>query len=82
MESLHHEGGDSVVHAASPSREDKDTDWRLPLIKYIREPGDTTDRKIRRQALKYTLLDDELCRRTVDGVLLKCLDAEAARSSC
>jgi hypothetical protein len=32
--------------------------------------------KTRRQALKYTMLDGELYRRTVDGLLLKCLGAE------
>jgi hypothetical protein len=37
------------------------------------------DRKICSQDLKYTLLDDELYRRMVDGLLLKCLDEEAAR---
>jgi hypothetical protein len=29
--------------------------------------------------IKYTLVGDELYRRTVDGILLKCLDEEQAR---
>jgi hypothetical protein len=37
------------------------------------------DRKIRRQSLKYTLLDNELYRRTIDGMLLKCLSEEQAK---
>jgi hypothetical protein len=55
------------------------TDWRLPLLKCIRDPGKTTDKKIKRQVLKYTSIDDELCQRTIDGVLLKCLDQEQAK---
>jgi hypothetical protein len=59
-----------------------DTVWidrRLPLLKCIRDPGKTTDKKIKWQALKYTLLDDDLYRRTIDGVLLKCLGGEQAK---
>jgi hypothetical protein len=55
------------------------TDWRLPLLKCIRDPGKTTDKKVKRQVLKYTLIDDELYRRTIDGVLLKCLGEEQAK---
>jgi hypothetical protein len=35
------------------------TDWRLPLLECIRDPEKTTDKKIKRQALKYTSLDDD-----------------------
>jgi hypothetical protein len=49
-------------------------DWRVPLINYLKDLSQTRDRKIRRQALKYTLLNDELYRRTIDGLFLKCLD--------
>jgi hypothetical protein len=49
------------------------TDWRLPLLECIRDPRKTADKKIKRQALKYTSLDDDLFRGTIDGVLLKCL---------
>jgi hypothetical protein len=35
-------------------------DWRLPLLECIRDPGKTTDKKIKRQALKYMSLDDDL----------------------
>jgi hypothetical protein len=52
---------------------------RLPLLKCIRDPGKTTDKKIKWQVLKYTLIDDELYWRTFDGVLLKCLGEEEAR---
>ena len=29
-------------------------DWRVPLVSYLKDPSQTRDRKIRRQALKYT----------------------------
>jgi hypothetical protein len=48
------------------------TDWRLQLLECIRDPEKTTDKKIKRQALKYMSLDDYLYRRTIDDVLLKC----------
>jgi hypothetical protein len=54
-------------------------DWRLPLLEYIRDPERTTDKKIKWQALKYTSLNDDLYRRTIDGVLLKCLGEEHAK---
>jgi hypothetical protein len=55
------------------------TDWRLPLLKCIRDPEKITDKKIKRQALKYMLLDDDLYQRTIDGMLLKCLGEEQAK---
>jgi hypothetical protein len=55
------------------------TDWRLPLLRCIRDPGKTTDKKVKRQVLKYTSLDDDLYRRTIDGVLLWCLGEEQAK---
>jgi hypothetical protein len=55
------------------------TDWRLLLLKCIRNPEKTTDKKVKRQMLKYMWTDDELYRRTIDGVLLKCLGEEQAK---
>jgi hypothetical protein len=55
------------------------TDWRLPLLECIRDPEKTTYKKIKWQASKYTSLDDDLYRRTIDGVLLKCLGEEHAK---
>jgi hypothetical protein len=54
-------------------------DWRQPLQEYIENLSGTNDRKLRRQALKYTILDGEVYRRTVDGMLLNCLDDEHAK---
>jgi hypothetical protein len=54
-------------------------DWRLLLLKCIRDPEKTTDKKVKRQVLKYTLIDDELYWRTIDDMLLKCLGEEQAK---
>jgi hypothetical protein len=54
-------------------------DWRLLLLECIRDPRKTTYKKIKRQALKYTSLDDDLYRRTIDDVLLNCLGEEQAK---
>jgi hypothetical protein len=48
-------------------------DWGTPLIRYLENPGHITDRKVRRQALKYVILDNALYHRTIDSLLLKCL---------
>jgi hypothetical protein len=37
------------------------------------------DKKVKRQVLKYMSLDGDLYRRTIDGVLLKCLGEEHAK---
>jgi hypothetical protein len=55
------------------------TDWRLPLLEYIRDPEKTIDKKIKQQALKYMSLDDDLYQRTIDDVLLKCLGKEQTK---
>jgi hypothetical protein len=49
------------------------TDWRLSLLKCIRDPGKTMDKKVKRQVFKYVSIDDDLYQRTIDGVLLKYL---------
>jgi hypothetical protein len=54
------------------------TDWRLPLLECIRDPGKTIDKKVKQHMLKYTSLDDDHYRGTIDGVLLKCLGEEQA----
>jgi hypothetical protein len=54
-------------------------DWRQSIKECIKEPSKTGYRKIWWQTLKYTLVGDELYRRTVDGILLKCLNEEQAQ---
>nr|AAQ56355.1 putative reverse transcriptase [Oryza sativa Japonica Group] len=54
-------------------------DWRYDVHHYLQNPSQSASRKLRYRALKYTLLDDELYYRTIDGVLLKCLNADQAK---
>jgi hypothetical protein len=54
-------------------------DWRLPLLKCIRDPGKTTNKKVMWQVLKYPSVDDELYQRTIDGVLRKCFGEEQTK---
>jgi hypothetical protein len=45
-------------------------DWRKPLIECLQNPSNTKDRNVRRQVLKYTLME---------GLLLKCLNEEESK---
>jgi transposase InsO family protein len=54
-------------------------DCRTPLVRYLENPGHIVDRKVRRQALKYIMLDNALYRRIIDGLLLKCLGSDQSR---
>jgi hypothetical protein len=54
-------------------------DWRTPLVKYLQDPKRMSDRKVRQWELKFVLDGDELYRRTIDDLLLKCLGPDQAR---
>jgi hypothetical protein len=69
---------DSTV-VTSKIVEDEVGDWRTPLVKYLQDPKSVSDRKVRRWALKFILDENELYRRTTDGLLLKCLGPDQAR---
>jgi hypothetical protein len=62
-----------VLLVKSADNEADETDWRTPIVDYLRNPSVRTDRNVRRMAFKYVLMSDELYRQTVDDVLLKCL---------
>ena len=55
-------------------------DWRKEIIVYLKDPSKKVERRVRFQATKYVLLEDELYYRTIDGVLLKCLSDDEAKS--
>jgi len=55
-------------------------DWRKEIIDYLRDPSKKVERRVRFQATKYVLLEDELYYQTIDGVLLKCLGDDEAKS--
>jgi Ribonuclease HI len=54
-------------------------DWRYDVFQYLRNPSQSVSRKLCYKALKYTLLNNDLYYRTIDGVLLKCLSADQAK---
>ena len=54
-------------------------DWRARLIEYLKDPFQKTSKKLRYKAMKYVLLDDRLYYRTIEGILLKCLNQEEAK---
>ena len=55
-------------------------DWRKEVIDYLKDPSKKVERRVRFQATKYVLLEEELYFRTIDGVLLKCSGDDEARS--
>jgi hypothetical protein len=54
-------------------------DWRTPLLSYLENPGHIANRKVWRKALKYVMLNNTLYRRTIDGLLLKCLGSDQSK---
>ena len=56
--------------------ETSNDNWRVEIADYLRNPSQKVARKLRYKSTKYVLLDDQLYYKTVDGVLLKCLNQE------
>jgi hypothetical protein len=54
-------------------------DWRKEIVEYLEDSSKKVIRRIRFQATKYVLRERELYYRTIDGVLLRCLDKEEAK---
>ncbi|XP_058760182.1 uncharacterized protein LOC131633486 [Vicia villosa] len=54
------------------------TDWRTPIIEYLKDPSLNTYRKIKYRALSYVLMGNELFEKTPEGILLKCLGENEA----
>ncbi|XP_050915881.1 uncharacterized protein LOC127130975 [Lathyrus oleraceus] len=55
-----------------------DTDWRNPIINYLKDPSTDTERKTKYRALSYVLIGNELFKKTLEGILLKCLGESEA----
>jgi hypothetical protein len=75
-------GGSRISRITDESREKMATDpdyWRTHMVRYLENAGHIADRKVQRQALKYVMLDNTLYRRTIDGLLLKCLGSDQSR---
>ncbi|XP_058784569.1 uncharacterized protein LOC131659384 [Vicia villosa] len=49
------------------------TDWRSSIIEYLKDSSLNTDRKTKYRALSYVLMGNELFKKTLEGILLKCL---------
>ncbi|KAL0454586.1 UNVERIFIED_CONTAM: hypothetical protein Slati_0797800 [Sesamum latifolium] len=62
---------------------EEDRSWRSNLIRYLKSdilPDDpVVAKRIKFKAARFTMVGDELYKRTVDGPLLKCLDEERAK---
>jgi hypothetical protein len=54
-------------------------DWRKSIADYLRDPSQKVNKGICRIAFKFTLINDELYRRTTEDLLLKCLDHDQAK---
>jgi hypothetical protein len=67
-----------LANNLDPKDKAKNGDGRVPIITYLRDPGDGAERNIRRLAFKDILIDDDLCHRTTEDLLLKCLDSDQA----
>jgi hypothetical protein len=55
-------------------------DWWKEIVDYLKNPSKKVDKQLKYKAIKYILLEDELYCHTIDGVLLKCLSEEEAKS--
>jgi hypothetical protein len=64
---------------ANVQGKDAGPDWREAIIRYLSSPSNERDKRVHQQALKYVVMDDELYRRTMDGMLLRCLGEEQSR---
>jgi hypothetical protein len=54
-------------------------DWRKEIVDYLKDQS-KNDKQLRYRAIKYVLLEDELYYHTINGVLLKCLGEEEAKT--
>jgi hypothetical protein len=55
-----------------------DNDWRKPNVEYLENPTGNVARKIKYRALNYVIIGNELFKKTVEGILLKCLNETEA----
>lgn len=50
-----------------------DNDWRKPIIEYLGNPIGVTERKVKYRVLSYITIGNELFKKTLEGIILKCL---------
>ena len=56
----------------------QENDLRKPLVDYLRSRTGSAKLKIKYRALSYVLIENELFKKTAEGVLLKCLGESEA----
>ncbi|XP_068321973.1 uncharacterized protein [Pyrus communis] len=69
------ERGDPVEVCAVETLPD---DWRMTIIRYLDNPSDKYNRRIRVHATNYVSYQNELYQKGDDGLLLLCLDLQEA----
>jgi len=57
-----------------------DDDWRKEIIDYLKDLSRKVERRVRFQATKYVLLDEEFYYGTIDWVLIRCLSDDESKS--
>ncbi|KAL2230476.1 UNVERIFIED_CONTAM: hypothetical protein Sindi_1642000 [Sesamum indicum] len=61
---------------------DEKPSWKDEIIRYMKEgilPADPTSaQRLKARAVRFTLVDEQLYKRTIEGPLLKCLDPKKA----
>jgi ribonuclease HI len=67
-----------VLLIESADNKADETGWRTPIIDYLRNPSVRISKNVRHTTFKYVLMSNELYRRTVDDILLKCLGPSGA----
>jgi hypothetical protein len=50
-----------------------DNDWRKPIVEYLKNPKGNVAQKTKYMDLSYMIIGNELFKKTIEGVLLKCL---------
>jgi hypothetical protein len=71
-------GARSVLLINSTDNTADAIDWWEPIINYLHNPSVRTYMNVRHKAFKYVLINDELYRRTINYVPLKCLGLDDA----
>jgi ribonuclease HI len=79
LPSVHDRGWPMEVSTATMSKPSIDLDWRKPLIQYLENPNQNTDKRTRFRALNFFLRNKELRRRGEDGVDFMCVFGREAK---
>ena len=47
-------------------------DWRFHIIKYLQDSSQRIERLVRNQAINYVFMEEQLFRKTPEGIMLLC----------